>query len=367
MKLVSILISTLIISSLFLSGSVTLDVDGDSINDTIYSYTDPGFTISGEFCDGMPPEFLSTIIWTGIGGEIYRVYELYYGSYIALSYYIYGTGSQLSYTVSRSIYIGPNMRVAKMGGREIDTETFASYPTDKTRKKIGVGEEVELTLNPGASSPSNVSWVVSGSGSLSAPTGNQVVFTAHERASDPTIYATYDGRQYSVSFDVVEPAGAYVINQPGEGIYHIQGKASAGFLAKYYFTPEDVSFYNVQFKEGGGTAVGFDFYSNYNGITHTPTSQWIDIKAGTSQRPNELDGTDEVTVKPQGPPYYGLGTWNWDIELLFRVGTGNSKQFGTINSGANCSTTGTTDRFKTGSFMSVELNSPTSIPGWFTP
>ncbi|HRU70310.1 MAG TPA: tetratricopeptide repeat protein [Kiritimatiellia bacterium] len=126
---------------------------------------------------------------------------------------------------------------------KVDTETVATVPADRTRKKVGVGEQVTLTLQPTSLTP--VSWSISGNGTLSATTGNPVTFTAHDRASTPAITATYGGGSCSVNFNVVEPDGVAMEQEPGTGslahkrdcIGRIQGKGlhhpTRCFLHKY--------------------------------------------------------------------------------------------------------------------------------------
>src|ERR1043165_7395823 len=68
------------------------------------------------------------------------------------------------------------------------SETIATSPTNRARTKIGVGEEVKLTVtgNP-------ATWAItSGGGTLSPNTGarNSVTFTADDNAASVTITAT---------------------------------------------------------------------------------------------------------------------------------------------------------------------------------
>ena len=55
---------------------------------------------------------------------------------------------------------------------KVKTETVATTPADRKRVKLGVGEKVTLTLQPTALTP--VTWSVTGSGTLSATSGNPI-------------------------------------------------------------------------------------------------------------------------------------------------------------------------------------------------
>jgi len=132
---------------------------------------------------------------------------------------------------------------------KVTTETVATTPANLSRKTIGVGEEVKLTVEPSVLSP--ISWSVSGSGAFDSPTGNPVYFTAHERSSTPTITASYNSQGYDFSFTVVEPNGIDAWhNIPNTQEYGV-GDAGAGMGIAIKVVPSNVSFYNVRIMEVG--------------------------------------------------------------------------------------------------------------------
>ena len=132
----------------------------------------------------------------------------------------------------------------------LKTETEATIPADRARKKLGVGEKDNLTLVGASGSP--VTWSLSGPGTLSSTSGNPVTFTAHERASGASVTATYKGKTFPASFTVVEPASESAIKQ-SEDTYPA-GTQGAGMQLEITISPTDVSFERVESQEVPGPA-----------------------------------------------------------------------------------------------------------------
>ncbi len=193
---------------------------------------------------------------------------------------------------------------------KVDTETVATVPADRTRKKVGVGEDVELTLEP--SSLSQVTWSISGNGTLSATTGNPVTFTAHDRASTPTITASYGGGSCSVTFTVVEPSGAIIEQEPGTGVWHIQGQPSCGFKGRPYIQPDDVSFENIEIREGEVNAVCTGYFTYQNGLLHSAGS-WVPVGPVTTGKGSKVDGVDTIQGGSDNHTPYVDGSFTWAI------------------------------------------------------
>ena len=119
----------------------------------------------------------------------------------------------------------------------LTSETVATQPQDRKRKKLGVGEEVSLTLKP--SSLPSPTWVINGTpgtSALSSSTGDTSKLTAGGLACAPTIEATIIGEILKIDFDVIEPTGVTMEQESGTGIWHVKGRPSAGFKgsAVYY-------------------------------------------------------------------------------------------------------------------------------------
>jgi hypothetical protein len=249
---------------------------------------------------------------------------------------------------------------------KVDTECLAAAPLPQTRTRIGVCEQVSLTLQPSSLSP--VTWSISGDGLLSATTGNPITFTAHDRASAPTITATYGGAACEVSFTIVEPDGAYQV-QFGNTI-HWQGTASAGFRGITYLTPKDVSFENLEINEGTCVGVGTGCLLNLNGQVHSPWPSWASVSTGNPatgcvvEGPNQTGGTywDCIYTFAGGGPWTS-GTFTWPIPWEFRKPGGSKKQFTTLTHYAEVeNVTGKTTQSKGGVTVLAMPSDPTENP-----
>ena len=96
---------------------------------------------------------------------------------------------------------------------KIETQTVATSPTDRARKMIGVGEEVNLTLLPAGLGL--ITWnILSGSGHLSHYYSNgSILFTAPSEGDDTTVTATVSGGECEVGFGVIEPREVFFENK----------------------------------------------------------------------------------------------------------------------------------------------------------
>ena len=121
----------------------------------------------------------------------------------------------------------------------IKTETIATIPANRTRKTIGVGEEIRATFYPSSLSP--VTWSVNGGGSIDADSGNPIKFTATNRASTATITAESNGLQFDVLLSVIEPDG--VSMRRIASLPYPAGFAGAGMYAEVSLRPTTVSFW----------------------------------------------------------------------------------------------------------------------------
>jgi len=242
---------------------------------------------------------------------------------------------------------------------KVDTETVATVPADRTRKKVGVGEPVTLTLQPTSLSP--VSWSILGNGTLSATTGNPVTFTAHDRASTPSITATYGSGSCTVNFTVVEPSGAMIEQEAGTGIRHTTNTVSCGFKGRPYIQPDDVSFKNIAIREGTVAGVASGYLAPKNGEPHGagtwPGASVGDVVVGKGSKVNGVDtiSSGDYTWTP-----YADGIFTWSIPWYFRVGTGAEKQFTTVTHQETSDATGKLTIGKGGTTKSAALSDPTS-------
>lgn len=135
---------------------------------------------------------------------------------------------------------------------KVDSETVATTPADRTRKTIGIAEEVVCTLNP----PLSATWSLVGGGSIvSAPDGTSASFTAPETPCTPVVHAQVGGADCEVSFNVIAPTGMNY-HQDNQWCLGFPRKPSPpaimiGVGRKFPVTilPTTVSFYNAEFRE----------------------------------------------------------------------------------------------------------------------
>jgi hypothetical protein len=130
----------------------------------------------------------------------------------------------------------------------IKSKTKSTIPADRARLKLGIGEEVECSIDP----PGAATWSLTGDGSLSSPTGPTTTFTASQSPSTPVIKADFGGQSATITFDVIAPNGMTssvksneVLGTPGPPNNQIGSKTIFDCVVK----PDTVSFYNASFRE----------------------------------------------------------------------------------------------------------------------
>jgi len=185
-----------------------------------------------------------------------------------------------------------------------------------------VAERVRLTCSPGGT----VTWSVSGGGTLSSTSGTTVTYTAGSRTATPTITAQVSGQTCTIQFTVVEPSGGYMTQQ-GSTIHHA-GFCCAGFTGNIFLEPRDVSFENIEFREGEcqSTATGSFATAGWNNLTHQKSASWMTVAGGTDATGSQVNCTDNVHSGDL-PANCAAGEFRWDIPWLFRVNGGVSKRF----------------------------------------
>ncbi|MDI6774793.1 MAG: hypothetical protein QME60_05285 [Verrucomicrobiota bacterium] len=201
---------------------------------------------------------------------------------------------------------------------KVDTETVATTPSNRSRTKIGIGEEVVCSVLPAMS----VNWSATGGGTVSPSTGNSTTFTASKSPSTSIVHAQVAGADCTVTFTVVAPDGM-TTSLASDGSLGSPGTNNIGAksFSDCYVLPNDVSFYKVEFQENipgesytwpdgtGGTrpsaivpwGVGFD-----NKTTDT-VSSGLDPAARIFNGTNYVDFTYGVRV-PEEYKNEG-GTW----------------------------------------------------------
>ena len=166
-----------------------------------------------------------------------------------------------------------------------------------------------------------------------------------------------------IDFDVIEPTGVTMQQEPGNGVWHIQGRPSAGFMGRPFITPIDVSFIEIQVREGQCNATGNGYYGYANGDPH-PDGAWVDVVTGDASNPSKVDGVDTIrsgtAPNDQGHLLPDVGTFDWPIPWLFRVGSGGEKQFAIVTHHHESDAAGTVIISKGGTSVSAAINDPTA-------
>lgn len=122
----------------------------------------------------------------------------------------------------------------------ITSETVATSPGARTRTKVGVGEEVDLTHSGGSTT-----WSAPAGTKLSATTGAKVRMTAPDTAQTITVTAG----TATLDFTIVAPTGVHMDRFAGTGIKHTRNQADSGIMTLPFLLPDDVNFLKVTYRE----------------------------------------------------------------------------------------------------------------------
>ncbi|MFZ2639758.1 MAG: LamG-like jellyroll fold domain-containing protein [Verrucomicrobiia bacterium] len=160
------------------------------------------------------------------------------------------------------IYIHPDVPAENESAKSwkvtvspIKTQTIATLPKNRARRKLGIGEEVRIELVTPADVV--VTWgLKSGNGSLSHPSEyppNATLFTASGQEGKVEVEGTAaNGSKVSVEFDVIAPKTVKFVRVDG-GLRQIG--SPVGFVMhvwlEWFFGPDDVCFYNLVAGETG--------------------------------------------------------------------------------------------------------------------
>jgi hypothetical protein len=225
----------------------------------------------------------------------------------------------------------------------ITSQTVATSPRNRARTRIGVGEEVDLTVNPAPAT-----WAISsGGGTLSPSTGSQttVRYTAGDTAGSVTITATGSACSCTITFTVVEPSNWTMIQQSGTNLKHTAGRPDCGWKAITFFHPNDVNFYRIEDREMDSLSVATGCYNpshhgKYHGNYPLPdrASGWFPMTRHSATDGTTDDAPDEVysgypsAAATGSSPPFTIGNYYWPIKLQWRVlGSSNIHDFSVVN------------------------------------
>jgi GT2 family glycosyltransferase len=240
---------------------------------------------------------------------------------------------------------------------KITSQTVATTPPNRDRTRVGVGEQVVLTVAPG---PAN--WSVIGQGTVNPPSGTSITFTAADRGGNATVTATVGASRCTITFTVVEPSGVIMQRHPGSGIQHTVNRPDSGLRTDIFFTPADVSFQNIQWRELDVPAIATGVYAPFNGVGHHPNPNPLTVDGVVPGLGSKANGIDTVySGDPGTPPPFAPGSITFNIPYVFNVGAGAFRQFTTVVQQSTLAADGITlTSSKAGASIAIRVSDPTS-------
>jgi hypothetical protein len=197
----------------------------------------------------------------------------------------------------------------------IESLTVAEVPTNRTRKTIGVGEEVYLALKPVPSGP--VIWSVTNGANILTPfQGFQSAGLLIAGASHGNVRITAetsDGAQIDpIFFEIVEPQFEYATLTTGFTDVPPPGVQGVLMLLGIFQEPLSVSFRNVEILEVPGRASNISgYFRSFSGdLSHHP-SGWI--------RLNDGNASQDYAGVGSYPEPWSRGEFDWVIPVRWRV------------------------------------------------
>lgn len=170
----------------------------------------------------------------------------------------------------------------------------------------------------------------------------------------------------TVNLPLVAPAFSTMAQVPSTGLCHTNGMASAGFRGNIFMLPTDVSFSNIQWREGNGTGIGSGSFSGLTGRVH-PTGSFMTIGPGniaTGCQVNTVDSVSTSTNSPSTSFFTGTdwtGTFIWPIAWQFQAPGGPVVSYMTAFHVATADRAGNTSQSKAGAGpFTTALADPTS-------
>jgi hypothetical protein len=209
----------------------------------------------------------------------------------------------------------------------------------RNKVQFGVGERLDLsfTTTPAGASASSLGglqwYIKSGAGTLVNAPGNTGLATYTCPATCEADRVTLELRtvtppvavKATKSFVVVEPKNVVINRQPGTGTYHRMGIASAGFKGEIFLEPRDVSFRNLEIREGSAPSVGTGSmsqnlagFADIGAIRHPTIGTWVTIGNGNFATGCKAAGIDTIKALDMNPPF-AVGNFTWSIPWYYRV------------------------------------------------
>ena len=192
-------------------------------------------------------------------------------------------------------------------GCTITSQTIATSPANRARLRIGVGEEVTLTVTPGPAT-----WAItSGGGTLNPNSGSHssITYTADDTAGSVTITASGAGCSCTITFSVVEPSHWTMKRRAGTNLGHTHNRPDCSWFGTMLIHPNDVNFYRIETRELNSTITVSGSYSPFAGLKHQGSTQtesafFAVIKHSDSEG-SEVGLSDNIATGDPGPTATG--------------------------------------------------------------
>lgn len=199
----------------------------------------------------------------------------------------------------------------------ISSETLASVPTNTKRRKLGVGERVDISVVPSGLTATAYALAGNNSGN-SLLTGQRL--RAGYTACAPSVTTTVGGQTLQIDFNVVQPTMLTFEKVPGSDT-NGTNPLSVDMRSFVYIGPDDVNFQAiVDARERGVNAVADGYFSNLDGSPHTPGTPLAVTTTWVSGKGWKLQGDDHIWGISTGAPY-SVGTFTWSIPWSYRIGS----------------------------------------------
>lgn len=202
----------------------------------------------------------------------------------------------------------------------ITSETIATMPADRTRRVVGVGEEVQLTYEDCPA----VTWeiVTDKDGTVTSP-GTSVIYSAASSPAHETIIAHGPhGVNAQITFDVIAPTESIDRQARCTDALHTKYFANTGMLLVSFIKPDNVSFRYINVREVDVSAsIASGIFSGLGDSHHpgagSPVSGRVVPGLGSLQNSVDLAYINPTSVPRPGT--YAPGVLEWKIPLEYMV------------------------------------------------
>ena len=318
-------------------------------------------TYSGDSCDVVDGSFHAVS-----SGHTWEIDEACEGvRHFTVSYpFCSSSPSGTVFSVAFEPYSGTNVMsgAASVVFVEWETRTVETWPGDRHRKELGVGEKVDINFLPTIPFSSVYSSVSSGG---ITPNGNaNYQYTAPTNAcNDEVVFTALTGDCCPIPFSILEPTGSIVVNVASNLENHLNIAGTFEIYFDLVLAPTNVSFKNrIEVAEIGGVAANATGYFSSPSLAglldhgQHGAARWVKIED------ENFAGMDTIGPGALYPPFSD-GSFTWPIPNHWRMvgDSGVGKWFCNNDQHFAITTNGTTSVWKFGKRATRILNSDTVI------